>query len=177
MSVDGFVAGPNGEMDWMIWEWDNELIKYTEALTDSFDTILLGRKIAQDFVSTWQAEAAKPEADRSTHKINDTPKIVFSKTLETSEWKDTIIAGGDLTEEVTKLKNQPGKDLIVYGGAGFVSSLIKEGLIDEFHVFVNPTAIGRGLRIFSDKDGYQKLKLVVATGYSCGITVMQYIKQ
>lgn len=175
MSVDGFVAGPNGEMDWMKWEWDDALKKFTEELTDSFDTILLGRNIAEEFVNAWIVEAGKPEADKSTHKINDTKKIVFSRTLQSCSLKNTELAKGELKEVVTALKNKPGKDLIVYGGAGLVASLIKEGLIDDFYIYINPAAIGSGLRIFDNITGYQKLKLIKAKGYDCGITVLHYI--
>ncbi len=84
-------------------------------------------------------------------RINSTHKIVFTKTLETFDlevvaWGNTVLAKGDLAEEINKLKNQNGKDIIVYGGATFVSSLIKAGLIEEYHLFINPTAIGYGLR-------------------------------
>jgi dihydrofolate reductase len=98
--------------------------------------------------------------------MNDTPKIVFSRTLKTVEWKNTKLAKGDLADEVIKLKSQNGKDIIAYGGVNFVSNLIQQGLIDELHLFVHPTAIGRGMTIFKKETN---LKLNEATSFSCGV--------
>jgi dihydrofolate reductase len=104
----------------------------------------------------------------------DTPKIVFTKTLDESPWANTVLAKGDIVEEVNHLKNQKGKDILVYGGAGFVSSLIKEGLIDEYHLLVNPAAIGSGMTIFKSLDRTQKFSAIQSKLYSCGITVLSY---
>jgi dihydrofolate reductase len=84
------------------------------------------------------------------------------------------MAKGDLAEEITKIKKQPGKDIIAYGGATFVSALIKHGLIDEFHLFINPAAIGNGMPIFRELVSNQDLKLVKATSFDCGIVVLHY---
>ena len=149
MSVDGFIAGPNGEMDWMVLDWDDKIRNYVFELTEPVDTILLGRKMTDGFISYWSDVMTKPDdpssIDRShafAKKMIDTPKIVFTKTLKKSQWPNTDIATGDLTDEISKLKNMKGKDIIVYGGASFDSSLIRAGLTDEFHLFINPVAIG-----------------------------------
>jgi dihydrofolate reductase len=84
------------------------------------------------------------------------------------------VATGELTEEIIRLKGQNGKDIIVYGGASFDSSLIKEGLIDEFHLFINPAAIGKGMTIFKDLNEIQKFKLVKSIAFDCGIVVLHY---
>jgi dihydrofolate reductase len=176
MSVDGYVAGPNGELDWMHGEWDDELIKYTGGLTNSIDTILLGRKMTDGFVSHWTnvMKNTKDSEYKWAKIFVDTPKVVFTKTLNKSIWINTTLAKGNLTDEIAKLKNQPGKDIIVYGGAGFVSSLIKEGLIDELHLFVNPVAIGNGMTIFKSLNKTQIFSVLHSTPYSCGITVSCY---
>jgi dihydrofolate reductase len=101
-------------------------------------------------------------------------KVVFTKTLDKSEWDNTVLAKGDLVDEITKLKIQDGKDIIAYGGATFVSALIKQGLIDEFHLFINPTAIGNGMTIFKELDSKQNLTLVKSTSFDCGIVVLNY---
>jgi dihydrofolate reductase len=176
LSIDGFVAGPNSEMDWMVWDWDDELKKYVTGLTDSVDMILLGRKMTAGFISHWSSVVSNP-ADPGFafgRKMIDKPKVVFTKTLDKSEWENTILATGNLVDEISKLKNNKGKDIIVYGGAGFVSSLINADLIDEYHLFINPAAIGRGLPIFSKRKKYLTLKLANFRAFECGIVVHHY---
>ena len=102
------------------------------------------------------------------------PKIVFSKTMKTFDGKNVSVENGDLVTAIKDLKSKEGKDMIVYGGAGFVSSLIKEGLIDEFNLFVNPVMINKGLRIFDLLEHRQKLSLISATPYECGISVLVF---
>jgi dihydrofolate reductase len=176
LSVDGFVAGPNGEMDWMVWDWDDELKRYVDELTEPVDTILLGRKMTDGFISHWTNVANDPDdPDHAAgKKFVDTPKVVFSKTHRNSEWENTDIASGDLAEEITKLKSQNGKDIIVYGGASFVSSMIRGGFIDEFHLFINPVVLGNGMAIFEDIDHAQNLKLVNSKPFDCGIVLLHY---
>jgi dihydrofolate reductase len=170
MTVDGYIAGPNGEMDWMVFNWDNELKKYVTEISESFDCIILGRKLAQGFIPHWASNPEQEGAD----KFNSTKKFVFTKTIDKSEWYNTILAKGDLVDEITKLKNQDGKDIIVYGGSTFVSALIKKGLVDEFHLFINPTAIGSGLTIFNELDSRQNLTLIKSISFDCGIVVLNY---
>lgn len=176
MTVDGYIAGPNGEMDFMVWNWDDELKQYVEDITEPVDCIILGRKLAEGFIPYWAGVAANPNDPEfiSGKKFTDTHKVVFTKTLDKSEWDNTVLAKGDLVDEITKLKKQDGKDIIAYGGATFVSALIKHGLIDEFHLFVNPTAIGKGMTIFKDLDGKQNLTLVKSRSFDCGIVVLNY---
>ncbi len=170
MTIDGFVAGPNGEMDWMTSGADDELMSVMNALTDSSDTMLLGRKMNDGFVDFWTSVLEQPENPLYifARKMVDMPKVVFSKTVKESKWANTTIANGDLVEEVEKLKQREGKDIIVYGGATFVSNLIKENLIDEFNLFINPTAIGSGLTIFSKMEGNLKLELINSQRFECG---------
>jgi dihydrofolate reductase len=170
MTVDGYIAGPNGEMDWTVRDWDPGLKQYVGAITTPVDCIVLGRKLAQGFIPYW---ASHPEQE-GAEKFNTTKKVVFTKTLDRSEWKDTVLAKGDLAGEITNLKAQTGGDIIAYGGASFVSALIQHNLIDEFHLFINPSIIVRGLAIFKDLDHRQDLILTEATAYQCGIVVLQY---
>jgi dihydrofolate reductase len=177
MSIDGYIAGPKGEMDWLVWNWDDKLKGYVNELTESVDTILLGRKMTEGFISYWSDVMAKPDHPdyAFAKKMIEAPKVVFSKTLNKSKWVNTDIATGDLTDEINKLKRQEGKDIIVYGGASFDSSLIKSGLIDEFHLFVNPAAIGNGMTIFKDLNGMQKkFTLIKSITFDCGIVLLHY---
>jgi dihydrofolate reductase len=176
MSVDGYIAGLNGEMDFMVWNWDDELKQYVEDITEPVDCIILGRKLAEGFIPYWTSVAANPDDSEFTSgkKFTDTHKVVFTKTLDQSEWDNTVLAKGNLVDEITKLKKQDGKDIIAYGGATFVSALIKQGLIDEFQLLINPTAIGKGMTIFKELDSKQDLTLVKATSFDCGIVVLNY---
>jgi dihydrofolate reductase len=163
-------------MDWMVWDWDDKLKKYVFGLTEPVDTIILGRKMTDGFVSYWSNLMTLPNDPfyAFAKKMIETPKVVFTKTLKNSEWVNTVIATGDLTHEVNKLKSENGRDIIVYGGASFDSSLIKAGLIDEFHLFVNSAAIGSGMTIFNDTDEIHKFALVKSIAFDCGIVMLHY---
>jgi dihydrofolate reductase len=182
-SIDLFIGDKTGRSNWMIWNWgpdwtwDDQLKKDFYKLKSSVDCVLLSRKMAEEgFIDHWARVASNKKNPQSkfAKKITDAQKVVFSKTITKSRWDNTIIAGGDLAREVNKLKKQKGKDIIVYGGASFVSSLIKAGLIDEFHFFVNPTALGGGIPIF-DIGRKSDLKLVNAKPYDCGVVVLTYV--
>ena len=176
MSIDGCIAGPNGEMDWMVGFSDDKLIKYENELMESFDTILLGRKMTDLFISFWSDVVSKPDDPwyEFAKKMIETPKVVFTKTLNKSKWINTDLATGDLTDEIIKLKSRDGRDMVVYGGASFDSSLIKLGLIDEFLLFINPVAIGNGMTIFKDLNQIQKFNMVKSIAFDCGIVLLHY---
>ena len=178
ISVDGYVAGTNGELDWTV-NADEKLWQFMNEVADSSDTLLLGRKMAEDFVGHF--EAFKPDNPRFAfaRKMVNVPRIIFTRTLDKPFGENTSLAKGNLADEIAKLKNQSqspsgGKDILVYGGAGFVAELIAGGHIDEFLFFVNPVMINKGMRIFDLLNGLQKLSLIGATPYECGVTVLRY---
>jgi dihydrofolate reductase len=175
LSVDGFIAGPNGEMDWMTHDWDDALKDYVDGVTASVDCIVLGRRLAEGFIPHWAAVAADPaHPEYAAGKLfNDLPKVVFTRTLRASPWPNTTLATGDLTEELNRLKREPGGDLIAYGGGAFASSLIAGGLVDEFHLFVNPVSLGRGMAMFGERER-QRLKLETARAFPCGVALLRY---
>ena len=179
LTIDGYVAGPNGELDWMAFGNDEKMSDRINELTDSSDTILLGRKMTDGFVDYWASVLDHPESPEYSfaQKMIDIPKVVFSRTVKESKWVNTTVANGDLTEEIEKLKNSDGKDIIVYGGAEFVSSLIKLNLIDEYHLFVNPVAIGEGLRIFGNSEERLKLQLIKSEVFSSGEVELNYVRR
>ena len=186
ISVDGYIADTNGKTDWLIWNWgpewtwDDELRKYFIDLKQSIDCVLLSRKMAvEGFIGHWAKVAENPNDPQAAfaRKITSARKVVFTKTLDqstvaTNGWTNTDIAKGDLIDEINKLKSQDGKDMIAYGGASFLSSLIKARLIDEFHLFVNPTLLGNGMPIFKELDRKLNLALVNTKTYACGVTVL-----
>jgi dihydrofolate reductase len=176
MSVDGCIAGPNGEMDWMVGLLDDEIIKYSYKITEPVDTILLGRKMTNVFISYWLSVMNKPDDPwyAFAKRMIEIQKVVFTKTLNKSEWINTSIATGDLIGEVSKIKSQSGRDIVVYGGATFDSSLIKEKLIDEFYLFINPVAIGNGMTIFRNLNEIQKYTLIESKAFECGKVLLRY---
>jgi len=182
MSVDGFVSRADGALDWMTWDWDDGLKKYVTDIHDTVDTILLGRKMTEGFISHWLSVVEKHDKSTKELKENyefakkmiDIPKVVFTKTLDKHNWVNTTLAKGNVVDEVNQLKKKIGKDIIVYGGAGFVSSLIKNNLIDDYNLFINPSAIGKGLTIFSEAGDKFNLKLVESRTFDCGIVVNHY---
>lgn len=176
VSADGYMAGPNHEMNFISRNWDAGVVEYVTALTTSMDGIVLGRKLAQGFIPHWAAVAADPQHPEHLAgvKFTATPKVVFTKTLEKSDWPNTVLAKGDLAEEINRLKAQPGQDLIAYGGVAFVTALVQHGLVDDLHLFLNPTALGRGHSVFETLERPQPLALVKATGFGCGIVVLHY---
>lgn len=176
ISIDGYVStGPNDEQHWVTWAWD-EIRPQVMELLHSSDTILIGRKLAVDYIPYWEGVNANPEDPMHEvgQEIVRAKKVVFTKTLERSEWPNTELAKGDLTEEVNKLKAQPGKDIIIYGGSSFVEALIKAGLIDDFYLFINPVVLGKGGAIFSEE---KQLKLQRSIIYDSGIAMLHYTQQ
>ncbi|MFI7132683.1 dihydrofolate reductase family protein [Nonomuraea sp. NPDC050153] len=173
MTVDGYMAGPDGEMDWLRFPWTDDINAYIDAFTDPVDCIVLGRRLAEGFIPAW---AAGPEGEdkESIDKMNNTPKVVISNTLTESPWDNAVVVGGDLAEIVNGLKARPGGDMIAYGGGTLVSSLIAQDLLDELHLFVNPVAIGAGMPVFGESGGYKRLRLVTARPFDCGITALRY---
>lgn len=181
MTVDGFIAGPNSEMDWMKFPWTDDIMNYVREVSKPVDTIILGKNLAQGFIPHWTAALENPaafgETEEGARKMVETPKVVFTKTMEKSIWANTELAKGDLVNEVNALKQKKGGDIIVYGGGTFVSSLIKAQLIDEFHLFINPVAIGKGMAIFKEVETKQPLILQKSIGFDCGIVLQQYVLQ
>jgi dihydrofolate reductase len=177
MTIDGFVAGPNGELDWM-WipgERDDDFFQKVIELADSCDTILLGRKMTREFIDHWENVVDNlpdsPEQALAQLMVN-MRKIAFSRTQTAIKGRNLEVENGDLATAVQALKNETGKDIMVYGGANFVSSLISLNLIDEYYIFRNPVAIGNGLSIFKER---KILKLESSTTYKNGKTVDKYL--
>lgn len=178
MSLDGFVCGPNREMDWLLFNWSDDIKQYVDEITQPVDLILLGKNLATGFIPHWAAVASDPQNAEyeAGLKYSETPKIVFSNTLAASEWDNTDVENGDFVARIQSLKQQAGGDIIVYGGAQFVSSLIREDLIDEFHLFVNPAIIGKGMPIFQQVKSTQAIKIAKTIQFDCGIVLLKYEK-
>lgn len=182
VSIDGFMAGPNHEMDWMAWDWDQELNAYVTELAANVDCIVLGRTFAAGFIPHWEGvanDANNPEQAFGA-RILEMDKVVFSTNpsaeIDTSAWPNTRASGKALQDGIRELKAAAGGDIIAYGGSAFVSSLIKQDLVDELNLFVNPTALGTGMPLFHQLETKRAYKLRNATAFTCGIAALQYLK-
>ena len=129
-SIDGFVKSKQGDS-----VWDNEVTDFCIKNLEDVDAILLGRNTVGDFIPYWKDVAANPKDEFNTlgTLLTDIPKIAFSNTLQASTWDNATVIGGELKSEIEKLKSKEGKNIMVYGGVSFVSSLIQFDLVDEFH--------------------------------------------
>ncbi len=184
MSVDGFIAGPNGELDWAMVE-DEETWQEMFGMLESVDTCILGRVMYPDYEQYWLAVLANPtgilplSGTAATKNevayarwADRTPHIVLSKTLDKVAWKTTLIVRD--AEEIRRMKQQPGKDIYVVGGATLVSSLTNLGLIDEFRLMVNPLVLGGGKALFKDVKERHALRLTRAKPLGVGKVALTY---
>ena len=176
MSLDGFVAGPNGESDWIwIGKPDESILHRVIDLADTCDTILLGRKMTRGFIDHWENTVDNQSAGVEqplAQKMVNMRKIVFSRSETAIKGRNLEVENGDLAAAVHTLKKQPGKDIMVYGGATFVRSLISQNLVDEYYIFRRPVAIGNGLSIF---EGLKPLELESSITYKNGTMLHKYL--
>ncbi len=177
-SLDGFVAGPNGEMNWI--NLDEALFDFVATMTDQADTALYGRVTYEMMQSYWPT--AGEQVNATKHEIvhskwyNSVAKVVLSKTIDQSELHNTKIIGDQLSENINKLKQQAGKNIIIFGSPRASQSLLNKALIDEFWLFVNPIILGKGMPLFKDVTGTIKLKLVESKTFACGVIALHYGK-
>ena len=179
VSLDGFSSiGSNDDQTWVVWAWD-EIKQHVLDIADSADTEIIGRKLAVDYIPYWfntQTNPNDPMYELAKIKSNQ-KKVVFSKTLEKLEFENTVLEKGDLSKTVTEMKMQDGKDIIAYGGSSFASNLVKENLVDEYYLFINPVALGKGVSIFGKSDRWQQLKLIKSISFNSGIVLLQYLRK
>ena len=181
LSLDGFVAGPNGEMDWI--KADQEIFDYVGKRISEGDTALYGRVTYQMMENYWPAAGDKPEATR--HDIehskwyNKVHKVVLSKTMKdagpagTGRTNTTIISD-KLPDSINEIKQQSGKEILLFGSPTATHSLIQLNLIDGYWLFVNPIILGRGIPLFADIKNKIKLNLLNTQPFTCGVTELNY---
>lgn len=169
VTLDGFMEGPNRELDYTAEFKDRDFDRYASHMLRSIDGMLLGRKTYQLFAGYWPA-ATGPDADR----MNELPKIVFSRTLDKVEWSNSRLVKGNVPQEVERLKQRPGNDLALFGSADLASSLIRLGLIDEYRILMTPAVLGRGTPMFQDIEGPIGLQLSKAETWSSGMVALHY---
>lgn len=178
VSLDGFVAGPNGEMDWI--RFDDELADDVAALTASADTALFGRVTYEMMAGYWPTAADNPAASKHdiehAHWVNPAPKLVFSRTLETVEWENSRIVRDNIPAEIAQLKAQPGKDLLMIGSVRTAHTFMQLDLIDEYRLNVNPVVLGAGQPLFADLTHRLDLKLLSAKRYASAVVGLHYAR-
>ena len=169
VTLDGFMEGPNRELDHTAEFVDPDFDRYASEMLQSIDGILLGRVTYQLFAGYWPS-ATGPDADR----LNQLPKVVFSRTLKQLDWANSRLVNGNIGEEVTRLKKRPGKDLALFGSANLAATLIQLGLIDEYRILVTPVILGVGTPMFKHIDSTLSLTLLKATTWSSGTVALSY---
>jgi dihydrofolate reductase len=169
VTLDGFMEGPDGDLGDTAQVVDQSFDRYASEMLRSIDGVLLGRKTYQLFAGYWP-HATGPDADR----LNELPKIVFSRTLEKLEWKNSRLVRDRIAEEVGRLKAQPGKDLALFGSADLAATLMRLGVIDEYRVLITPVILGQGRPMFRDPGDRVALELVRATPWPSGVVALYY---
>ncbi len=181
VSLDGYVGGPNGEMDWVTFskEMDDTMLP---AMMERADTCLIGRNLYLGFAGYWpNAQQTNPNLSNGeilfSHWIDEAQKIVFSTTLEKTEWKHSRLVRADLAGEVARLKSQPGKDMVIFGGASTAREFIRLGLVDEYQLMLNPVLLGRGLPLFPDGASTRRLQLVSSATFESRAVALTYVAE
>ncbi len=180
-SLDGFVAGPNGEMNWITV--NEEMFDFIATMTDQADTALYGRVTYEMMQSYWPKAGEHPNASKHDKEhskwYNNVSKVVLSKTMKEAGLHNTIVIADQLSENINKLKqsrNGEGKNILIFGSPGASQSLLNEGLVDEFWLFVNPIILGKGMPLFKDLTGMTKLNLVESKTFASGVIALHYRK-
>ena len=166
LSLDGVMEAPE---KWSFQFWNDEMAKFKHDELFASDAHLLGRVTYQIFAAAWPSRTGE-FADR----MNNLPKYVVSATLEKAEWKDSHVIKENVAEEIAKLKQQAGHDILVAGSGTLVQTLIEHNLIDEYHLLVYPVVLGSGKRLFKDAS-QTTLKLVDTKAFSSGVVLLSYV--
>jgi len=158
------------------FKWDREVIEFCVENLEDVDTILLGRKTAEELIPFWDGVATNPNHEDFAlgKRISEIPKLVFSNSVTHQQWKNAGIIKGNVNEEVLNLKRSKGKNILVYGGASFASSLIHNNLPDEFYFLLNPFCLGKGATIFKKDEGVQTFTLLKSRPFPCGTIMLNY---
>jgi dihydrofolate reductase len=176
VALDGFVAGPGGEMDWI--NVDDEIFDYAGERTNEADTALYGRVTYQMMESYWPTAAEQANATRHdiehSNWYNKVTKVVLSRTMKGQQVKNTSIISENIAANINALKQQPGKDIIIFGSPSAAHLLMQENLIDDLWLFVNPVVLGQGIPLFKDVKGPLKLKLLKNVAFSSGVVCLHY---
>ena len=178
-SLDGFVAGPKGELDG--FEAGEENLQFVCGLTNNADTMLMGRISYELLDSFWPTAKDRQGATKGkveySNWYNYAHKIIISTTLKKEGLMNTTVLSSNLQQEVMSLKQKTGKEILIFGSPSVARSLMREDLIDSFWIFVNPVIFGKGIPLFTDSGKRAKLELQTVTRFSNGEIALHYIKR
>ena len=172
VTVDGYYEGPNQEFDWPVV--DEEFNEFALEQLDEVGTLLFGRVTYEGMASYWPTPAAEQDDPRVAAKMNGLPKVVVSRTLDKAEWANTRLVKDDVAAELTKLKQQPGKDIAIFGSSDLTVSLLRMGLVDELRIMVHPVVLGAGRSLFRTATGRIGLELVKTRSFRSGSVMLYY---
>ena len=177
-SLDGFVAGFNGELNWV--KVDDEIFDFVGTMTDQADVALYGRVTYQMMEAYWPTAADKPNASRHDieHSVwyKKVSKVVLSRTMNETGQNNTTVISDNITENINKIKQQDGKNILIFGSPSASNTLVNLGLVDEFWIFVNPVLLGRGIPLFRDIKESIRLSLVETKTFGIGVIALHYAK-
>jgi len=175
-SIDGHIAGPNGEFDWPAV--GPELFAYSDRMNEQVDTLLYGRAVWEMMAAYWPTADADPETTDDHARgfapfWRATPKVVVSRTLEEAGWNARVI-GKNLAEEITDLKARPGKDILLTGGAEVAASLTDLGLLDDYRIVIHPVVLGGGPRLFLEPKDRIGMRLTDSRTFDSQTVLLRY---
>jgi dihydrofolate reductase len=170
VSLDGFFEGPKSwDLDWHQYAWGEELEQLSTEQLKTVGMLLFGRVTYEGMAGYWSSQKGE-----IADFMNNLPKVVFSRTLGKAEWKNTRLVNEDAAEEVAKLKQQPGKDLFIFGSANLSSTLMQHGLVDEYRLCITPIVLGGGSPLFKPSPHRMKMKLLEARPLKTGGVILRY---
>ena len=177
-SLDGFVAGTNGEMDWI--HFNDDLFDFVATMTEQADTALYGRVTYEMMQQYWPTAGDKPNASKHDKEhaawYNKVSKVVLSKTIHDNGLENTQVISEQLTENILKIKQELGKNILIFGSPSASHALLSLNLIDEFWIFVNPVLLGKGIPLFNGVNEKAQLNLIETKSFSCGVIALHYEK-
>ena len=175
VTLDGYFAGPNGDISWA--HTNNKDAEWDAFVADNAKTggvLVFGRITYELMASYWPTPAAAKNDPVVAERMNNLPKVVFSRTLDKVSWSNTKLVKGDLPAEIRKMKKEPGKDLVIFGSGSIVSQLAQEGLIDEYQIVVIPVVLGKGRTMFDGINKKLTLKPTKTRTFGNGNVLMSY---
>lgn len=177
ISLDGFVAGPKGEMNWI--KVDEELFDHIGKRIGTTDTAMYGRKTYEMMEGYWPTAGDKPNASKhdKDHSAwyKKAHKLVLSKTMKGADLPNTTIISDNLSDKINEIKQQPGSEILLFGSPTATHALIQQNLVDGYWLFVNPIILGQGIPLFTDIKDKIKLSLVTTRPFTSGVTELSYV--